>query len=37
VPARGLFVLESELNEFAAFAAEWAAHKAAKLLAVSRR
>lgn len=33
VPARGLFVLESELDGFEDFAAEWSARNAAKLLA----
>lgn len=33
VPARGLFVLESELADFGSFAAKWAAAHAARLAA----
>jgi FMN reductase len=36
VPARGLFILEAELDGFDAFAAEWSARNAAALLAVTR-
>ncbi len=36
VPARGLFVLEAELDGFEAFAADWSARNAEKLLAVTR-
>jgi FMN reductase len=37
LPTRGLFVLESELDGFDVFAAEWSARNAAALLAVTRR
>lgn len=36
VPARGLFVLEAEFEGFPAFAAEWSARYAGRLLAVAR-
>ena len=36
VPARGLFVLESELDGFDAFAADWSARNAAALLGATR-
>jgi FMN reductase len=36
VPARGLFVLESDLEGFDAFAADWSARHAAVLLAATR-
>jgi FMN reductase len=37
VPARGLFVLEAEVDAFDAFAADWAARLAATLLSAARR